>query len=277
MSVGIFIAHSAWAPDRKEPLARLLKQVPSAHVVSSQVKEHASVWARRLWAKALESKYSHYVFLNDDIDVCDNFYEVMEAVTSAQPDRMLTFHVSYPEAPTLALQGHSFCKGYWVNGPAYCFPRALLQKFVEWYDKVPDGFKKAINEDVAAICFAWSEQEPVWATIPALVQHRIDVASTLGYDNHPMRQSPVPFSHGMFHGAKLTESSYWVPESDPPYCVNPWAPEQQLETWRRTILNDNWCLFCQERPPIVTSDKGGRICTICLASAAKAAIETIRC
>jgi hypothetical protein len=213
--VKVLIAHAAWDPSRREHVARMLERIPGAEVVASYEREHARVWARRLWTRAAE-RGGPVVCLNDDVDVCDDFLSVCESLVRAAPDRTIALHTTAPVAPSLAMCGERWLESYWVTGPGYIVHdyRALLA----WLDEQPEWLFQSRNEDNVIMHYQWTIGMPVLHCIPAIVQHRTEIASTLGYDEHPLR------STGLFDA----HPAPWPAPVSPLYVACPWMPERAL-------------------------------------------------
>lgn len=258
----IAIAHAAFLDDRKASLDRLLKQLENeeVHLFSSAVPEHASVWARRLWEWAAGID-EPVCLLNDDVSVCPNLGLVCEAMSIAcnRWPGPISLHTSVPEAVLLATQGFRFIRCYWLTGPGYVLRPGDARWMLNWMDQHVD-IAKQINEDNVGIHTFYAVQQPILGCIPALVQHDVTVKSTLGYDNHALRQTPVPWDHPMFNGLELRDVNNWFGNqwsgADPneaPWIQNPWMSVYQLEKIRRMTtsqISDDLCAICN-RPPKV--------------------------
>lgn len=274
----IAIAHAEWAPGRKEGLARLLKQVPNALVVTSTVKEHASVWAPRLWRAAYEKSepdgsiedacLEWCVFLNDDVEIAPP--EVIELMLQAVPDEVwgVSLATVQKEARKLYGEGHRYLASYLATGPAYAIRRETLPELADFYDKLPEGMRKKMNEDEVLSHFAWSKQQPFFHCLPALVEHDTKIPSTLGYDNHPMRIAEI-----LWDEVPSGELLKWHVSESIPYVNHAWMGEGRMRAVRAALNGGvagdvNICVFCAERQVLITSPKtGAGLCGQCAADA----------
>lgn len=255
----ILIVHAAWLDERKRTLARLLEQVPDATVLSSRRPEHASVWARRAW-EWCEDAAEPVAVLNDDVIVCPSFSDVCDAMVAAAPGRALSLHTSVPDA--IRVVGSSWVRCYWLTGPGYILPSGIPTKLLDFWAALPRVFGP--NEDNVAIQWAWSEQIPFWSSIPAIVQHDTETKSTLGYDNHKLRTSCVPWTD--FPDADLSSVAWWRRGVDaPPFVENPWARTDHLHAMRRALETANPCTVCWTRVANVGHPSGQKFCGPCLA------------
>lgn len=277
MTVPVAIAHAAWMPERKRTLARLLEQVPHATVLSSRRREHAAIWARRAWEWAEDQEGSACI-LNDDVTVCDDFPRVLDAMVAAVPGRALSLHTSVPEAAKIAGR---WVRCYWLTGPGYVLAPGTAERLLDYWAKVPWAYMGAPgrNEDLIAINWAWSLQEPFWNCIPAVVRHDTETASSLGYDDHPLRSSCVDWAdadHAAAFRGDMTTADYWrYGAVAPPFAENPWAKTAYLEAIRRGLALPNPCQCCWQQPAIVQTG-GTMSCGGCLARATTAILGNAR-
>jgi hypothetical protein len=278
----IFIAHASWSLDREKPLQRLIESLDcdpyktklSRQLVCSEVKEHSSIWAKRLYERAIAdgNNFTHFVFLNDDITVCSGFAGIIKAMIEAVPDQVMSLHTVVPQARTTA---DPWLLSYLLSGPAYLYPREDLIDLQRFYELLPASIHQGDNEDGVGAHHAWSRQKPIWQSVPALVEHDVSVPSTLGYDNHPMRKSLASFDwyadkNNMTTGQlldKLNDVNHWKMKELPKHVAHPWMDVNRLHEKRRVIQGDpdkSTCVFCQGQPGIMGHNvTGSKICLAC--------------
>lgn len=284
--INVAIAHASWAPGRNEALRRLLAQLaplspepPS--IVESTVKEHANVWARKLWARAArldsftwEQPCIGTLLLNDDVTVHPQILELIAGLSALAPDDVISLHSQFEGTAHAARDGYRLVKSYWPSGPAYFFPRGIATQLLVWLETTPSGwFGGDVNEDGVLAQYLWARQRPAVATIPALVRHDVDVPSTLGYDSHPGRQSKVDWD--------IFPARPWTAEelADAPYVPVPWITDQGLALIGRQLKGQvpptSACAFCGGMPPVVASHQtGASLCRSCTTTIARRAIES---
>jgi hypothetical protein len=263
MTIHVRIAHAQWDARRVAPLHALLSDLGHDAIVhSSTVKEHASVWATRLWrAAAGDLKATHTAFLNDDVRACRDFVAACEAITSAIPDEVVALHVTAPEASSVA----PWLRSYWLTGPGYIIPRSLIPSLLEFVESWAT-FARTVNEDNLIMQWAWSRRAPIWHAVPALVRHDTNVPSTLGYDTHKLRQAQVTWAE---RNADITDPAYWAVRAEPPLIECPWMPRTRLARIEARHGAPSSCSFCGENPPNVESEKtGAGICRPCVGAIA---------
>ena len=263
LKIVVCIAHAAWMPERAATLARLLEQVPSAHVLKSVRREHAATWARRAW-EWVASQGEPVVILNDDVTVCPGFDEVIQAMIDAAPHRAISLHTSAPGAEELI--GTAWARCYWYTGPGVLLWPEHAQSLLDYWARLPHAFGP--NEDNIAIQWAWDRQQPFWNCIPAVVRHDVETKSSLGYDHHPLRSSNVDWE--AYPEECLTEPDYWLSGVvEPPFIENPWATAASLEATRRGLMAKDVCGICWTRPALI---RNGLIpmCPDCIARTVRA-------
>lgn len=268
MKIAIGIAHAEFLPDRRASLARLLRQAPAAHVSVSKEREHASVWAKRLWEWAAEQDADATILLNDDVTIHPQLVEAVAAMAAAIPGETIALHTSVPVAQSLALIGERWLRCYWLTGPGYVLPRGGAQRLLDWSAAAPRSVVATVNEDAIGIHEAWSRQRPIWGAIPALVEHDVSVPSTLGYDNHVLRKSCVPWTAPHFARAPVTDPAYWKPLGEPVLVENPWMTRDSMARIERLVrAGHSLCFMCLARPGTVgSSASDAMICLPCLSS-----------
>lgn len=264
----IAIANAGWMPERKATTERLLSQVTSTNtkVFTSERREHASIWARRIWEWCARQD-DHVVVLNDDVMLHPQFTPIVRAIVQAVPDEIISLHTQAPLAPQYAAKGHHWIRCYWLTGPAYILPPGAARALLDW--DAPWDFLSRVNEDNVAIHWAWENQRPIYSTIPAIAHHDTDTKSTLGYEGHPFRTPSVPWTHFTPQGADLTDPAFWQVQ-DPPWVPNPWMTPPGLDLLRRILkAGHKMCFMCVEHEGIVGRERGGpMLCRNCLINCA---------
>jgi hypothetical protein len=257
------IANAGWLPDRRESLAMLMSQLSGTiKIFTSRRREHASVWAPRLW-QYVADQADPVVCLNDDIHVCPDFERACDAVAEAAPERLVSLHTQVPGAAKLVVE--HWCSSYWLTGPAYMMWPGVAAELLDFWASLPWRHASQMNEDNCAIHWAWSKQQPILQTIPALAHHDVGVPSSLGYDNHPFRTPSVPFGD-----EPVTAPGYWTLQAEVPYVENPWATVSGLEGFRRSLTAEGvTCDGCSSQSAFMTIG-GTSLCSQCAGSVAQA-------
>lgn len=284
----IAIAHAAWMPERERTWQRLVDILhhgdpPGAHerrTFKSDTREHASIWARRLWEFAA-SHDEGTILLNDDVTVHPKLVDVVTAMAHAVPDTIFSLHCTSPVSPSFAEAGERWLRSYWATGPGIYLSPGAAKRLLAWVDSVPRSFIASTNEDNVIMHWAWHEQRPIWHCIPALVQHDTSTRSSLGYDNQPawMRSSPVAWTAQEFASdpdimTYVTDPAWWTPDGDPMIVECPWMVRERLAQVERFLYDrPDLCSFCHQNDGSVASQNtGAKICRVCLIKTVSAAM-----
>lgn len=242
-NVGIAIAHAAWADGRKETLSRLVKGIdarrhPLMLLSESREREHAGTWARRLWGAiaahdAVSEAPDAWIVLNDDVFAAPNVHEHVSRMLTATSAPIIALHCNSPGAPSIMAAGHEWLRSYWVTGPGYVLRRGVAARLLAFADEHGAAAWEG-NEDALMMRWLKSIGEPAWHCLPALVEHDTATRSTLGYDDHPMRQTLVPWHRPIVGAAQLPQlGERWQapPAEAPPMIECPWYSTAQLDAW----------------------------------------------
>lgn len=278
MTIGVAIAHASWAKGRKDALVRLCTQLNrqgcTPYIQESTRREHASTWAvERLWGWAAEQD-NDVLLLNDDIEVAPNLLAACEAMLKQPTSRMISLHTNLQASRSLAQAGQRWVRTYLLSGPAYIFRRGAAKEILHLVSQMPRSFVEKYNEDNVGIQVAYRLREPIWCTIPSPVIHDVGVPSTLGYDGHPMRQSPVPYTD--FPKLDLLD---WSFDGTPAFIECSWMPSKSLATTECALtlgFDAETCWFCGKNKAAFGSEVTGvRACFMCLAVQAGGAIQKL--
>jgi hypothetical protein len=265
------IAHAAWAEGRRASLDLVLERWPDARTLVSIEKEHANVWAPRLWAAFLDLDMhasDWCLCLNDDVTTAPR--DVVRAMFEALPENvnLVSLATIQSEAKKALSVGDRFIASYCATGPGYAIRRSLIPQLLEFHAKtLTPGMRAKMNEDEVLSHFAWSMQSPFWHCLPALVRHDVNVSSTLGYDNHPGRVANVLWDEN----PDIDLDSWPIPSSVA-CCAHPWIGEGRMRAVRRAYQNgwdfDDVCVFCAVAPILIMSPTtGAGICGRCVSEA----------
>ncbi len=203
--ISVAILHAQWRPERVrclnemlvslggewEPAGLFAGQKP-ARMAWSQFK---TILALSQWEWSLaQSDATHHLFLTDDLHMAPGFNEILAAMVTANPRRMIGLLSNHPSAEKLARLGErSYRCNSWLVGPAYCVPRAMLQGFVDWYKSLPDdeepGGRRWFNDDSALN--EWNTRigpGESWHPLPTIIEHRADLESCVGHGDKYSRE-----------------------------------------------------------------------------------------
>ena len=280
--VTVHVAHAEFLPERKETLARLMGQLedqcrPVVH--RSTQREHASVWATRVYAACAAEDADAAIVLNDDVEVSGDLVGAVAAMLDAATSRMISLHPVHPMGRSLAEAGLRWFATYHLTGPGYVLRKGVAKELLAYYRETPKHWNTKNNEDNVAIQLAFRHREPIWNAMPALLVHDTTVPSSLGYDNHPSRVTTVPWTDAMFKKLDLRSWETWDPgKAEVPFLETHWTDHRTLVA--HELCNDlgippEWCWWCLERPASFGSPKSGaRMCPKCLHDTVGGVINT---
>jgi hypothetical protein len=270
--VSVHVAHAAFLPERQATLKRLLKQLkpqgvrPVVH--RSEIREHSSVWATRVYEACAAENAEAAIVLNDDVEVSPRLIMAVEDLLELKTSRMVSLHAVHPMCRSLAEAGLTAFATYHLTGPGYVLRRGVARELLAYYAALPKAWKAKVNEDNVAIQYAFRLREPIWNTIPALVLHDASVPSSLGYEKHPQRVTPVAWTDPLFGPDRRRSVLRVSGEEQVPFLETHWTKHATLLATEIAIslgVDTTVCWFCLERPGNFASDKSGtRICGRCV-------------
>lgn len=144
---------------------------------------------------------THRLIVQDDVELCPHFAEVVTAAVTAQPDRLLVMAVcGEPQELNklmhrAASQGVPWAKvdrsNYWISAICLCWPKRLIPQALTWITEQgwPEGF--SADDERIGRCMDALEEYPL-ATVPSLAAHWDQVGSVTGpnktaYGHNPAR------------------------------------------------------------------------------------------
>ena len=160
LSVAIMLA--PWVPERVENVKKLLEQIPDATVIIAEYGKGIWHTAQRAWL-ALDPEATHHLVLQDDIELCQDFYEGAIKALTAQPNSLVSLYF----VKASAVNGHW---GFLPNAPtglALCMPVPYIEPYLKWCrENISPDFP---HDDYRFYFFAQNINKPVRFTYPALV------------------------------------------------------------------------------------------------------------
>lgn len=308
--IALAIPHTSWAPGRKETLAKLKKQLGGLlDGGNPYYLEHDNRSPRREWSEFIlrwgakmallpegqgpRPRMTHFLQLQDDLEVAPFFWRALNAMIEARPNDVLCLqsaHQSGPEASAGGYHGYTTIDG--LLGPAWVLPTEVLLEFLEWRDKaVLEGGLDAITEDTLMGTFCMVTGKPIWSPLPSIVDHPCQVASTYGNDRAPRQRSTVrwnlaplpsprdpPGADLKWDEEALCSPEFWakppkhlgrfydvVPSIARRYVKGYTAADYQRHMAEPMILDAPACSHCGKKEPgVISRTTGALICGLCL-------------
>lgn len=150
---------------------------------------------KKCWYEPVPEGVTHRCVLQDDIDVCDNFVDIMQEIVNTHPEFIFSlfcsrmkFEYALSDSPYVIIKG----RNAWGQG--MMMPLSFVDPLYAFVDKelCPDF----PNDD--GIYAWWAEQEKmeIMTTIPSTIQHLCPTESTLGF-NDKRKVSKVWIGHDL--------------------------------------------------------------------------------
>ena len=221
----VVITHAAFDEQRRAMLPDLVAQV-RAHGFEPRVahdyKRNGTLWCwREAMVLGLDSDATHVVQLPDDAILCPNFGNLLRAAISARAGQVFDCYANYKYAPQVKSAWYTTPDGY--VGLGGCIPTRLLKDVIAWREFRLGG---RARPDEGVNLWAMATHNQIWKTTRSLVNHRSEVASLAGNDDHFWRTAAT-FSDG----------------SDEDWSAEPHHAG-------RTYNFNHWGLMVKVRPPM---------------------------
>lgn len=164
-------------PSRKENVEKLLTQLnlPKTAVFwdDREIGGDAMYTARKAWTSPIPENCTHRLVLQDDVELCDNFIEIVEQVANKFSNQIVSlFHCEDFFNKTDRYQLTNF-----LWGCAIMIPATQVNNCWEFVDKIPTTtwYKYAkdiiLHDDDCIVAWAVTNNIPIINTVPSLVQH----------------------------------------------------------------------------------------------------------
>ncbi len=207
MSFSLCLNHTPWVPERVKALLEMapeLKASPDGTRTLLHDTDYRGEpwqesgklkWMRAQWDWSVAQEVDHHVFMTDDLHLVPGFWKVLGAMVQAQPNVPMGLLANHPRARAVLDTGdHWYLTNSWLTGPAYVLPHELLVNFMAWWEKMPDhphtdvGTKSHENDDSNLNLYVSHANLCAWHPLPGIVEHRVDLASTVGHGDRYSRE-----------------------------------------------------------------------------------------
>ena len=270
-TVALGIPHASWLPERAAMMAelreglRISKDVrgfagtnrppPSAYMEFSD-REHWSLWFPKMLRWALTTDASHFVTLQDDVEVAPSFWPSLTAMLTAWPSDFVSLAATHSLGPEVARQGRRSYLTSKVVGWGWACPMPLVRSLLAWMDagalaewrkEYPnDGEDSMAARFLAREVYVSGQARTARCPVPTIVDHRFCKSTNEGFDDHTHRKSTVTWRG--FAAEDMATPDWWRTT----------AAELPPDDWRR-------CWYCGERPGAQRSGAtGAEICGVCI-------------
>ncbi len=154
-------------------------------------------WSERQWLAATTlprfSQCTHALLLNDDLQLCPRFLDVLARVIEARPTHVVNLYNAHRVAGEAVKAGLAWLTSVdGLIGNAYVLPIQALRAFLDWRSSalMPDTVE-TLSEDQILNLWCMSHDVLIWHTVPSLVDHDTSVPSC--YGNTQIRRPTVGF------------------------------------------------------------------------------------
>jgi hypothetical protein len=199
------ISHCPWRPERRTALAEMIGGLIPLQMgipfflndadYRGQDWQKAKVrWALDQWAWHLSTPAtSHHVLMTDDLAIAPDFWPILSAMVTACPEGAIGLLSNHPDAPDLASKQWRWYRcNAWIVGPAYVVPRGILDSFVQYFWRLPEGngpgCKGHGNDDSTLNEFLTATGRHSYHPLPTIIEHRGDLESTVGHGDRYSRE-----------------------------------------------------------------------------------------
>lgn len=166
-------------PSRKENVKQILSDLSmSDDIVVWDDRDHggdAMYTAKKAWTQPIPKDCTHRLVLQDDVEVCDNFLEIVEKVAEKFNNQIVSFFhcESYPDDIRYTTTLHLW-------GCAIMIPSHLVADCWNYIEHIADRpwckepEEVLPHDDTCILAWAIENEIPIVNTIPSLVQHHGD-------------------------------------------------------------------------------------------------------
>lgn len=179
-------------PSRKNNVMKILSELSlSEEVVAWDDREHdgdAMYTAQKAWNSPIPEGCTHRLVLQDDIELCNNFLEIIDSISKAHSSQIISlFHCeAYSDGIKYASTRRLW--GCAVMMPIEFIP--LCWQYIAHIPEEPWGKDMIRHDNNCIMMWAINNNIPVINTVPSLVQH-IGDESLVGFKEKRIAQDFV--------------------------------------------------------------------------------------
>lgn len=137
----------------------------------------------KAWRSAQECEEDYVLALQDDVELCDNFKEIVNEISNFITDSfigLITF--DHKKEYIYSLKNESYFKTGFLYGPAIMIPTKYIKPCFDWIEKRYKNHIDSKADDEAISEYAQVANIQKIETYPCLVQH-LNLNSLLGHCN----------------------------------------------------------------------------------------------
>ena len=183
ITISASIMHTSSSIERRQSLqdlySHLYAQGVDKHWLDVKVKDDSmrnGAWwnAKRCWEEGVKSEATHFILMQDDILICNNFVKGVKSVIAAFPNEIISlFHGPRKGFDGSARWGQS--EGVWGQG--IVMPVPMINEFLQWErENIHPSFP---HDDSRVSLFALKTRRRCFVPFPNLIDHRDNELSSV--------------------------------------------------------------------------------------------------
>jgi hypothetical protein len=242
--LALALPHTPWVPERVKTFATLCEMLEVAperqacpHVFDVRVFDQQApnyAWTGDMWRWGIEradAGATHFIQIQDDIEVCPRFWEVLDALISAHRNSVIGLHSPVGITPPSA---SIYATSDGLIGTAYVVPVPILKDFLAWRAELnPETLMglapSGLGEDTLLGLFCYDKRIPIIHPKPSFIRHNVSIPSTYANDNHKGRRPAWPVAFDDTDSLEaMTKVGLWA--------VTPPAPERYYTQTHEHLL-----------------------------------------
>ncbi len=165
-------------PFRRANVEKIVSKIPEIPISVIYDTKSEGCWqtAKKAW-RSMPPDATHHLVLQDDIDVCDNFYATVLKVVEANPKAIISLFASRFRAEEMAdaqARGVSWMvRSRGLTAQAILMPRQYVIDFLYFCAmNIREGVWKPDQDDIRVRIWQNERKYPTWFTVPELVDHK---------------------------------------------------------------------------------------------------------
>lgn len=214
------VPHAAHVESRIPSMERLRGQIgnwPDPYIEITHKGPHWE-WAMKLWEAGRDAcdgdPNSTFITIQDDVTIPENFYDVLQAVFTAVPDKIVAGLTPHAVAREIARGGGRWMRTRsWILGNMYSIPGAMMPEFYDYAERNLASLRMTCEDQFTAR-FCVETGRDTWHPLPSLVEHDTSVPSTWGADDSMHRRAIVSFRN--FDTKDMVRPDWWQPSGRVP-------------------------------------------------------------
>jgi len=185
----------------RDEYMRALSPIPGAPEVVAYHEETTRgpwwIWHEltlRFFVEAKAVGATHCLTLQDDVIPSSTFWEQLRALLEGRPKDVICLDCAHTAArPIFFAGGSGYTTPDGLIGIGHVEPIAIVEDFARWRLKeVVDGTLSRMSEDVLFGAYCMHREIPIFAPVPCILDHDLDITSTNdGFDDHWYRKPQV--------------------------------------------------------------------------------------